>query len=149
MVKVGEPAAIEEPDAGRDPELADHESLYHAIEGFVRANCNFESSVPINTAVEELGRCAGLQEAFAIPLQRQLFNMDAALRWVLFLAVAPRRAEEDGDAPFAPGSFSCEEALGLISQVYDMGTQDSIWDHFESDEDDDDDDDEEEAAEDA
>jgi hypothetical protein len=146
MVKVGEPAAIEEPDAGRDLELADHESLYHAIEGFVRANCNFESSVPINTAVEELGRCAGLQEAFAVPLQRQLFNMDAALRWVLFLAVAPRRAEEEGDAPFAPGSFSCEEALGLISQVYDMGTQDSIWDHFESDDDDDDD---EEAAEDA
>ena len=147
MVKVGEPAVVDEPDATREPELADHDSLYHAIEGFVRANCNFESSVPINTAVEELGRCAGLQDAFAIPLQRQLFNMDAALRWVLFLAVAPQRAEEEGDAPCAPGSFSCEGALGLISQVYDMGTQDSIWDHFESDDEEEDDEDEEAAEE--
>lgn len=119
------------------PGLAAHEALFHAIDGFIRANCNFESSVPVNAAIDEIGKSATLQGAFTTPLQHQLFNMDSALRWVLFLAVAPERAEKEGDAPFAPGSFSSQDALTLISQVYDIGVQETVWEHFEPEEEDD------------
>jgi hypothetical protein len=122
------------------PDLAAaHEHLFHAIDGFIRANCNFESSVPVNAAIDDIGKSTSLQEAFTTPLQRQLFNMDSALRWVLFLAVAPERAEKEGDAPFAPGSFSSQEALALVSQVYDIGVQETVWEHFEPEEDEEDD----------
>jgi len=140
------PAARTQPNALATPDA--YESLFHAIDGFIRANCNFESSVPVNAAITEIGTSESLQDAFMIPLQRQLFNLDAALRWVLFLTIAPERAEKEGDAPFAPGSFSCQEALALVSQVYDIGVQESIWEHFEEDDDDEDDDDEEEDEED-
>ena len=134
------PNALATPDA--------YESLFHAIDGFIRANCNFESSVPVNAAITEIGTSASLQDAFMIPLQRQLFNLDSALRWVLFLTIAPERAEKEGDAPFAPGSFSCQEALALVSQVYDIGVQESVWEHFEDDDDEDDDEDDEDDDED-
>lgn len=119
-------------DSGRAKSvLSSHERLFRAIEGFFRSNCNFESSVPVNAAIDVVGNATSLQDVFASPLQRQLFGMDAALRWVLFLTVAPERAETDGDAPFASGSFSSQEALTLVSQVYDIGLQESVWEHFE------------------
>jgi hypothetical protein len=135
------PAARTQPNALASPDA--YESLFHAIDGFIRANCNFESSVPVNAAITEIGTSESLQDAFMIPLQRQLFNLDAALRWVLFLTIAPERAEKEGDSPFAPGSFSCQDALTLVSQVYDIGVQESIWEHFEDDDEDDEDDEEE------
>ena len=118
-------------------DLAAHEILFGAIDGFVRSNCNFESSVPVNAAIDEIGKSLNLQDTFAIPLQRQLFSMDSALRWVLFLAVAPERAEREGDAPFAPGSFSSPDALALVSQVYDIGVQEAVWEYFDPGDDDD------------
>lgn len=141
------PAARTQPNALATPDA--YESLFHAIDGFIRANCNFESSVPVNAAITEIGTSESLQDAFMIPLQRQLFNLDAALRWVLFLTIAPERAEKEGDAPFAPGSFSCQEALTLVSQVYDIGVQESIWEHFEEDDDEEDDDEEEDEEDDS
>jgi hypothetical protein len=114
--------------------LAAHEILFGAIDGFVHSNCNFESSVPVDAAIDEIGKSLNLQDTFATPLRRQLFSMDSALRWVLFLAVAPERAEREGDAPFAPGSFSSPDALALVSQVYDIGVQEAVWDYFDADE---------------
>jgi hypothetical protein len=108
-----------------------HEVLFAAIEGFTRGNCNFESSIPVNLAVEEMGKCTSIKEVFAIPLQRQLFSMDSALRWTFFLNIAPPRAEKEGDSPFADDGFSSNDAFTLISQVYDIGVQDAIWEHFE------------------
>lgn len=121
--------------------LAAHKNLFHAIDGFIRANCNFESSIPINAAIDEIGESVTLQDVFTAPLQRQLFNMDSALRWVLFLTVAPERVEKEGDTPFAPGSFSSQEALTLVSQIYDIGVQETVWEHFESEDEDEDEDD--------
>jgi hypothetical protein len=118
------------------PELVTCVSLFRAIDGFVRTNANFESSIPVNLALEEIGKSVSLQEAFAIPLQRQLFNMDSALRWVLFMTVAPERSESEGDAPFSDGGFSSREGLVLIKQIYDIGVQDAVWEHFEDETDD-------------
>ena len=133
-------------EAEAEVEAEPHRVLLRAIDSFVRSNCNFESSIPITTTLEEIGQCDTLQKIFAVPLQRQLFNLDSALRWVLFLSVAPERAEAEGDAPFAK-EFSSTEALKLIPQVYDIGAQESVWECFESDSDDEDFDDDEEDPE--
>jgi hypothetical protein len=123
--------------------LAEQEALFRAISSYVRSNTNFESSIPTDAAIEEIGNCLTLGEAFRIPLQRQIFSMDSALRWVLFLGAAPTRAEEEGDQPLTGKAFSPAEALDLITQVYDLGMQEAVWDHFEVDEDDEEEEDEE------
>lgn len=124
--------------------IADHENLFIAIENFVRGNSNFESSIPVNAALEEIGKLTNLQEAFAIPLARQVFAMDAALRWVLFLTVAPARAEAMGDEPFpASKLLFAQAALEMVSGVYDIGLQETIWEHFEDEEDEGDEEDDE------
>lgn len=128
-------------------QIADRVELFHAIDGFVRGNCNFESSIPVNIAIEDIGKCGSLQAAFMIPLQRQLFNMEAALRWALFLVVAPEGAEKEGDEPFDE-EFSSQDALLLIAQVYDIGVQEMVWDHFEPDDEDEDEDEDGEDGED-
>jgi len=110
------------------------EVLLHAVDSFIRNNCNFESSVPVNTAIEEIMKCTTLQSVFAIPLQLQLFSMDAALRWVLFLSNAPERSVADGDTPFVDDKFSAKAALTLITNVYDIGIQEAVWASFEEDE---------------
>lgn len=108
------------------------------LDKFVRSNANFESSIPINAAIDDMVKLTNLQEIFMIPLQRQLFNYDSALKWVLFLTVMPERVKEEGDDSLTDyGKFSCEDALKLISQVYDIGMQENIWVHLEEDDDDD------------
>lgn len=116
--------------------ISHREALHHAIDGFVRENSNFESTIPINAAIEDIGKCADLQAAFAIPLQRQLFSLDAALRWVLFLTVAPDHADTlAAPGAAAPGAlaFSSRSALALVAQVYDLGVQLAVVEHFETD----------------
>jgi hypothetical protein len=128
-----------------DTNSVKYEALFHAIDGFVRANCNFESSIPVNAAIDDMVKLNNLQEIFAIPLQRQLFNFDTAVKWVFFLSVVPTRAQEEGDEMIANlGEFSSKEAFNLIAQVYDIGTQENIWVHFDYD----DEEDEEDEAED-
>lgn len=131
------PAAnCERPNITGATKLTESKALFCAVSAFVRANCNFASSIPINEAISEIGNSCNLQDAFAIPLQRKIFNMEASLRWVLFLAISPAWYEYE---PCYGVEFSSESALELISAVYDIGVNDSVWDFFEEDEDEDED----------
>lgn len=127
--------------------LEEHEELFHAVEGFIRSNTNFESSIPVNTAIEMVASCTTLQDLFTMVLQRQLLNMDGALHWALFLSLAPARAEEAGDKPFsASAPFSATAALALIASVYDMAVQEVVGEHFEYDSEDEDEDEDEDST---
>jgi hypothetical protein len=117
--------------------------LYSATENFIRANNGFESSVPVNAAIEDVGKSSSLQEIFLIPLQRQLFSLDVALKWILFLKVAPDHAVELGETLFPSAPLNVQIAFSTIIQVYDLGIQVAIWEHF-VDEDEEEDTDEEE-----
>jgi hypothetical protein len=121
--------------------LADHALLYEAVESFVQARCHVESSVLIDSALEDLGKCRDLNELFSTPLRRQLFSMSAAQDWLLFLRNAPARAaDEDGTEIFSEASpFDVEEALTLLEGVFDLGMQAVVWEHFGDDGDDGDD----------
>ena len=118
----------------------------------MRSNDQYGSSIPMNAALEEIGACTNLQIVFPIPLKHCLFGMDTALQWLLFLSLAPGRAIELGEEPF-PGNqgpsseFSAATALNLIADVYDVGVQDNIWEHFGDDEDEEDDEEEDEGDE--
>ena len=114
--------------------LTEHEELMHAVEGFIRANANFESSVVLNTTIEMVGACTTLQDVFTTVLQRQLLGMEGALLWTLFLSLAPARAESLGDRPYSAGTpFSAAAAMALIASVYDLGVAEVVGDHFEYD----------------
>jgi hypothetical protein len=131
--------------------LKDFDILLDAMDGFIRANSNFESSLVINAAVEELEQSESLQKSFSIPLQHKLFNMDSALKWVLFMTTVPEKIIEQytEDEDFSPiieeftsfTKFSALDALRVIASVYDIGVQESILSHIE-DEDSDEDSDE-------
>lgn len=117
--------------------LADHAALSAAVDAFVSDNSSFESSYAIKEALDDANRCSDLQTLFAVPLRHKLFSLDGALRWALFLHAAPDRAVQEGDPPFSEGAaFSSEAALTLVTQIYDRGTQEAVWDHFEPDEED-------------
>ncbi len=104
--------------------------LLGAVDSFIRANTNFESSVPINAAIDAMEGLSTREAIFSEPLQRQMFNLEAALRWALFMEVAPARAVEEGDPAFAD-EFTASKSLALVSGVYDVGVQEAVWEHFE------------------
>jgi len=134
--------------------LKDFDLLLCPMDSFIRGNGNFESSMVINAAIDDLEKCSSFQQCFAIPLQHKLFNMETALKWVLFLNIVPQKIIEHStdDEEFMQtidefkefSSFSCEGAMGLISSIYDLGIQDAILSHLEDDDDDDDEDDDDE-----
>uniref|UniRef100_A0A6C0I2H8 Uncharacterized protein n=1 Tax=viral metagenome TaxID=1070528 RepID=A0A6C0I2H8_9ZZZZ len=140
--------------------LKSFEPLLLAIDSFIRGNSNFESSIVLNTAIEELEQCESLQQCFALPIQHKLFNIDTALKWVLFLNIVPEKIVEQNaeDEEFTPlveefnlfSEFSCSDAMKLIASIYDIGIQDIVLSHLEdesdeeSDEDSDGDSDEDE-----
>lgn len=133
--------------------LKDFDLLLCPMDSFIRGNGNFESSMVINAAIDDLEKCSSFQQCFAIPLQHKLFNMETALKWVLFLNIVPQKIIEHStdDEEFMQtvdefkefSSFSCESAMGLISSIYDLGIQDTILSHLEDDDEDDEDDDDE------
>ena len=127
--------------------LKSFEPLLLAIDSFIRGNSNFESSIVVNTAIEELEQCASLQQCFALPIQHKLFNIDTALKWILFLNIVPEKIVEQNaeDEEFSPlveefnsfSEFSCSDAMKLIASIYDIGVQDIVLSHLEDDESDD------------
>lgn len=120
--------------------LGSYSQLSAAVKSFIDSNSNFESSVPVDSAIAEISNMTDLMSVFALPLQHRLFSFDTALRWVLFLSVAPEKAVTLGDEQFSPHcQFSAEGALSIITQVFDRGIQDCVYDHFDEEEDDEDD----------
>ena len=127
--------------------LKDFDILLCPMDSFIRGNGNFESSMVINSAIDDLEKCSSFQQCFAIPLQHKLFNMETALKWILFLNIIPQKIIEHSldDEEFMQtidefkefSSFSCEGAMGLISSIYDLGIQDVILSHLDDDDDDD------------
>ena len=86
--------------------IKDLDALNFAIDSFIRSNSNFESSIIINAATEEVEQCTSMQLAFAVPLQHKLLTLDSALKWVFFLTIiipsiisslAPEEGEEDDE----------------------------------------------------
>jgi len=144
-----ERSAQTQDEPAHDLTLAAHPILSRAIEEFVRENANFESSLAINGAIDELNQSFDLQTVFATPLSHKLFPMDAALRWVLFLTLAPGRAVQEGDTEFSAEvpRFLPEDALNLLAGVYDVGVQEAVWNHFDAALDDEGDDEEDEEDE--
>lgn len=138
--------------------LKSFEPLLLAIDSFIRGNSNFESSIVVNTAIEELEQCVSLQQCFALPIQHKLFNIDTALKWILFLNIVPEKIVEQSteDEEFAPlveefnsfSEFSCSDAMKLIASIYDIGIQDIVLSHLEDDESDSDEDSDEDGNED-
>ena len=125
--------------------LESDEILFGAIENFIRENAVFESSIPINAAIEEMAACTDLQSVFLVPISRQLLSMEGALLWIHFLVMAPEHAAEEaaadegnGGAPF--GELDAVQAHKTLSNIYDVGAETNVWTHFDSDFDDDDDD---------
>lgn len=118
------------------PTLGDCEILAGAVDAFVRANASIESSVPVTGALEKMRGLGDLQEIFAAPIRERLFTMDSALHWALFLHSAPKSAVEGGDPRLK--KFSEKKALALIADVYDLGMESAVWEHFEGSDDSDD-----------
>jgi hypothetical protein len=120
--------------------LKDCAALSAAVESFVRSNCNIRASAPIVSALEALGECTKLEDAFTLLIQRQLLDFEAAISWALFLNAAPARAVELGDASFSVGApFSLSESLSMITTLYDIAMEELLDDHFDDEDEEDED----------
>ena len=127
--------------------IKDLDALNFAIDSFIRSNSNFESSIIINAATEEVEQCTSMQLAFAVPLQHKLLTLDSALKWVFFLTIiipsiisslAPEEGEEDDEETKEMNAkltefdtFLSTDALKLIASVYDLGVQEHVLCHID------------------
>lgn len=95
-------------------------------------NNGFESTVPLNLAADEVGEAMSLQDAFVVPLSRQLFNSETALVWFYFLSRAAQLCAEN-DSPLSPqlAVFNYETALSNYASVYDIAIKKNVLDHYE------------------
>lgn len=126
---------------GGPAKLGDCPVLSGAVDAFIRANANFESSAAVTAAIDEMLALEDLQGVFEAPIRHKLLAMDAALCWALFLSSAPKHATSEGDPKLA--KFSEKKALALIAAVYDVGMDSAVWEHFDADSEDEEDDDDE------
>lgn len=110
--------------------------LFDAIEGFIRQNANFESSIVQKRVVDEIGAATDVMVAFAVPMQNALLSMDGALRWAMFWRAA---IDRNDTADFPSDMFTADAAIRLITQVYDTGFQDAVLQYFEESDSSDDD----------
>ena len=120
--------------------LQDHSQLSAAVKSFISSGANFESTTFVDSVIAETDAATDLMTVFALPLQHRLMSFDTALRWTMFLSVAPLKAIDLGDKPFSAHlPFSAGDALNIIAQVFDRGIQDCAYVHFDEDEDEDED----------
>jgi hypothetical protein len=133
--------------------LEERPMLFSAVAQFLKAHSNFESSQPIEAALEDLKSCTRMNDVFTLPLQHKLLSMDSALQYAMFLRAAPATfeaalEEEALETPFTgDAAFSCGFALDTIHSVYDLGVADLtsyVQEAIDEAEDDDEDDDESE-----
>lgn len=131
---------LEEVDSTEKPKtgkMRDREILLAAIEHFLTDNSNFESSVALADAMKDIEDCKTCNEVFTAALKNKALNLDGALRFILFLAIAtrePLKDEESGDEdPPIPAEarFGCEDALKLVESCFDTGTQNAVWDYVD------------------
>lgn len=125
--------------------IKDFEPLNLAIDSFIRSNSNFESSLVINAAIDEIEQCDSLQSVFSVPLQHKLLTLDSALKWAFFLTIiipnlitVPEDGEEDDEETTEFNTkltefdiFSSNDALKLIASVYDLGVQETVLCHID------------------
>jgi hypothetical protein len=123
--------------------LSNHESLFAAVESFVRSGDQFGSSTLLESTVAAIGECKNLAAVFKVPLAARHFSMDTALQWLLFLRLAPARAEQEGDKLFSEGELDSDSCLDMIAEVYDVSVSDAVFDHFEAEDDEDEEEEEE------
>lgn len=116
--------------------LGERPALQAAVESFVEANSNFESTAVEEALLKELAEATALQAVFETALRHRAFDMRTALLWALFLEHAPSLAEEEGDPPFA-AAFDAGAALRQIGEVYDRGLSEAVATHFGEEEEDD------------
>lgn len=109
-------------------------TLLEAVESFIRGNSTFESSVLIKLVVEAVADAQSLDAAFVIPIQKGLLNMDGALLWALFLDTAARGSVVEDAGLGELGALNLAGAFTIIRQVYDLGLEAAVLDHFGGDE---------------
>lgn len=123
--------------------IADCPQLFRAVSSFVHAHTNFESMVLTDELIAQIGKCTTLAAAFECPIKSARFSMDSALHWLVFLHMAVDHAGELGDPTAGLAPLNTATAIKIITDVYDTGVEDTVWEHFADDDASDEDDDDE------
>lgn len=115
-----------QPSSSQQP-LKSNDLCFDFVKEFLGESAVVESSYILETVVDAVGECTTLQEMFKVPLQHFLFGMDVALRWILFLRVLFTKFQQFGE-------LNCNEAMGVVIQVYDLGVEGLMPESFEDSE---------------
>lgn len=104
--------------------------ILSGIESFVRDRCNVESSVVVDSCIDDLLAASSLEAMYAVPIQHRMFTLLDAIAWAFFCNTL-QKSGKLGD--FAT-SFDAGKAMHLAESVYDLGTQELVWSAFGDDE---------------
>lgn len=118
--------------SGKNETIGDRPVLFGAISHFLENSSIFESSVPVDAALDEIAKVTKLNDAFAIPMRRMILNMDGCLRFALFLSVVGEKPVDEDESPFSGDSkFSPSVAFKAIAECFDLGVQDIVHNNVE------------------
>lgn len=114
------------------PTEHDDQRFVETVQRWIETHTSFESSTPIASAMTEIKSAKTLNDVFVIPLQRQLLGLDSALKFMLFLSLGAPKILEESDTPDIKAEFSVTTAFETITQVFDLGINEIVWDFVHS-----------------
>lgn len=116
------------PEARPAPkDIGDRPHLVDAIEEFLKRNLVFESNATLRACVDDVEKCADLDAVFVAALRHRVLDTTGALRFALFLDLAPKLVNGYLDEPEAPlPLFSANKAFALMNDVLDRGVDDIV-----------------------
>ena len=104
------------------------ESATEAIEKFLAANANFESSMILEMVMAEIREAPDLDAAALIPLRHRLLGFTSALAWSFFLheGVAAPLAAQGGAAAAGAAEFDVSSYYSQIANIFDLAVEDAV-----------------------
>lgn len=126
------PAKKGKKKAGKGTTIGDRIFFSQALENFLYDNVTFESSAAVKAAMVDINKATKLNDAFLVPMQHKILNMDGCLRLLLFMQLVGAQPIEDDSAFTGSAKFVTDAAIKAIAECFDDGVQDAIWEHVDA-----------------
>lgn len=113
-------------------------NIHDGIIAFIDTKTSFESTQALDDTVESIEKLNSLENIFRVPIENRLFNFSVAMEWLFFINVAIQCIREEAiqvPATFDM-SFSVDDAIIYLSNMYDAKKEDLLeyFDEHSSDE---------------
>lgn len=115
-------------------------TIHDGIINFIESNISYESNQAIDDTLKTISTTNNIEYIFRIPIENRIFNFNTAMEWLFFINITLSCIKEEAiEIPNTFDiSFSLNDAMIYLSNIYDAKKED-LMDYFEESSDDEDD----------